>query len=98
MARQAILSVETRGPGLYEFTDRAAAFVKASGETSGLLTLFVLFFFTEAYLWAVQYTSINRMFLHFTPVLLFWVLTVSVRPPGKTRCLNSVSNPMPSAR
>ena len=41
MARQTILSVETRGPGLYEFTDRVAAFVKASGETSGLLTLFV---------------------------------------------------------
>ena len=41
MARQTILSVETRGPGLYEFTDRVAAFVKASGETSGVLTLFV---------------------------------------------------------
>lgn len=41
MARQTILSVETRGPGLYEFTDRAVAFVKASGEASGLLTLFV---------------------------------------------------------
>ena len=41
MARQAILTVETRGPGLYEFTDRAAAFVQSGGETSGLLTLFV---------------------------------------------------------
>ena len=41
MARQTILSVETRGPGLYEFTDRAAAFVVAGGEASGLLTLFV---------------------------------------------------------
>ena len=41
MARQTILSVETRGPGLYEFTDRVTAFVKASGETSGVLTLFV---------------------------------------------------------
>ena len=41
MARQAILPVETRGPGLYEFTDRAAAFVRASGAESGLLTLFV---------------------------------------------------------
>ena len=29
MARQTILSVETRGPGRYEFTDRAIAFVKA---------------------------------------------------------------------
>lgn len=50
---------------------------------SGLLVLFVLFFFTEAYLWAVQYTSINRMFLHFTPVLLFWALTVSVHPVSR---------------
>ena len=41
MARQAILSVETRGPGLYEFTDRAVSFVRDSGEASGLLTLFV---------------------------------------------------------
>ena len=41
MARQAILSVETRGPGLYEFTDRAVSFVKDGGEASGLLTLFV---------------------------------------------------------
>ena len=41
MGRQAVLTVETRGPGLYEFTDRAVSFVKASGETSGLLTLFV---------------------------------------------------------
>ncbi len=41
MARQTILSVETRGPGVYEFTDRVAAFVKASGEMSGLLTAFV---------------------------------------------------------
>ncbi|HOW76728.1 MAG TPA: hypothetical protein P5102_05970 [Candidatus Competibacteraceae bacterium] len=45
---------------------------------SGLLMLFVLFFFTEAYLWAVEYTSINRVFLQFAPALLFWVLTVSV--------------------
>ena len=41
MGRQAVLTVETRGPGLYEFTDRAAAFVQSGGETSGLLTLFV---------------------------------------------------------
>ena len=41
MARQTILSVETRGPGLYEFTDRVVSFVRDSGEASGLLTLFV---------------------------------------------------------
>lgn len=41
MSRQAILTIETRGPGLYEFTDRVVSFVRAGGETSGLLTLFV---------------------------------------------------------
>lgn len=57
----------------------------------GLLVLFVLFFFTEAYLWAVQYTSINRMFLHFAPVLLFWALTVSV---GQSPVASSRPTPM----
>ena len=41
MGRQAVLAVETRGPGLYEFTDRVVAFLRAGGEGSGLLTLFV---------------------------------------------------------
>lgn len=41
MSRQAILTVDTRGPGLNEFTDRGVAFLRASGEESGLLTLFV---------------------------------------------------------
>lgn len=41
MSRQTILTIETTGPGLYEFTDRVQAFVRTSGEESGLLTLFV---------------------------------------------------------
>lgn len=41
MPRQTILTIDTLGAGLYEFTDRAVAFVRAGGETSGLLTLFV---------------------------------------------------------
>ena len=41
MSRQTILTIETTGPGLYEFTDRVQAFVRASGGASGLLTLFV---------------------------------------------------------
>ncbi|MGO4404101.1 secondary thiamine-phosphate synthase enzyme YjbQ [Bosea sp. RAF48] len=41
MPRQTILTIDTRGAGLYEFTDRAVAFVRAGEETSGLLTLFV---------------------------------------------------------
>lgn len=39
--RQTILSIETRGPGLYEFTDRVAAFVRAGDHPQALLTLFV---------------------------------------------------------
>ena len=35
------IAIETRGPGLTEFTDRAAAFVRESGLTDGLLTVFV---------------------------------------------------------
>ena len=38
---QTRLLVETRGPGLVELTDRAAAFVAAGGVADGLLTLFV---------------------------------------------------------
>lgn len=41
MSRQTILTIETRGPGLYEFTRQAEAFVGSIGEPSGLLTLFV---------------------------------------------------------
>ncbi|MGE0844904.1 MAG: secondary thiamine-phosphate synthase enzyme YjbQ [Flavobacteriaceae bacterium] len=37
---QEIAVLETRGPGLYEFTDRAAGFVRPC-EGEGLLTLFV---------------------------------------------------------
>lgn len=47
---------------------------------SGLLVLFILFFFTDAHHWARQYTSFNRVFLHFTPALLFWILTMFVTP------------------
>ena len=38
---QQILTISTRGAGLYEFTDEAAAFVAQSGRGEGLLTLFV---------------------------------------------------------
>lgn len=43
---------------------------------TSLLALFVLFFLTDAQLWAEQYTSINRVFLEFVPAFLFWMLTV----------------------
>src|SRR5262245_42969451 len=38
---QSILTLETGGAGLYEFTDRAAAFVREASVETGLLTLFV---------------------------------------------------------
>jgi secondary thiamine-phosphate synthase enzyme len=38
---QTILSLRTTGPGLYEFTDDVARFVRQSGIAEGLLTLFV---------------------------------------------------------
>ncbi|MCU4180870.1 secondary thiamine-phosphate synthase enzyme YjbQ [Bosea sp. BH3] len=41
MSQQSIITIGTKGPGLYEFTDQAQAFIRAAGEPSGLLTLFV---------------------------------------------------------
>ncbi|ARQ11041.1 hypothetical protein NXC12_CH03048 [Rhizobium etli] len=38
---QTILTLSTRGQGLYEFTDQAEAYVSASGREEGLLTVFV---------------------------------------------------------
>lgn len=38
---QATLTIATSGQGLYEFTDRAAAFVREAGVDEGLLTVFV---------------------------------------------------------
>lgn len=39
--RQTTIVISTRGQGLYEFTDEAAAFVSANSGGEGLLTLFV---------------------------------------------------------
>ncbi|MGE6741704.1 secondary thiamine-phosphate synthase enzyme YjbQ [Allorhizobium pseudoryzae] len=38
---QTVLSLSTRGQGLYEFTAKVTAFVRASGLSEGLLTVFV---------------------------------------------------------
>ncbi|URK87369.1 secondary thiamine-phosphate synthase enzyme YjbQ [Rhizobium sp. RCAM05350] len=38
---QTIISLSTRGAGLYEFTDEAEAFVRKAGLEEGLLTVFV---------------------------------------------------------
>ncbi|GAB4517560.1 MAG: secondary thiamine-phosphate synthase enzyme YjbQ [Amphiplicatus sp.] len=37
---QTTFAIETRGPGLYEFTEEARRFVQAAGVGEGLLTLF----------------------------------------------------------
>ena len=39
--RQTRLAIETRGAGLYEFTDAVARFVRQTGVDTGLLTLFL---------------------------------------------------------
>lgn len=41
---------------------------------TGFILLFMLFFMTEAQLWAKYYTSINRLYLHMIPVLVFYLL------------------------
>jgi secondary thiamine-phosphate synthase enzyme len=41
MAAQTLLAIATRGPGLYEFTERAHEFVAQAGIETGLLTLFL---------------------------------------------------------
>ncbi|MDK1375003.1 MULTISPECIES: secondary thiamine-phosphate synthase enzyme YjbQ [unclassified Sinorhizobium] len=38
---QTVITIATRGQGLYEFTDAAADFVRQSGVAEGLLTVFV---------------------------------------------------------
>jgi hypothetical protein len=43
---------------------------------SSLLALYVLFFWTDAYLWAIQGTSVNRVFMHFMPALVFWMMAI----------------------
>jgi secondary thiamine-phosphate synthase enzyme len=38
---QSRISIETKGPGLYEFTDQVMSFVEEAGVETGLLTVFV---------------------------------------------------------
>lgn len=57
-----------------------------------LLMLFVLFFLTDAQRWAEQYTSINRVFMHFVPALLFWMMAVWVKPVDYDRAEPTSAN------
>ncbi|MBK1722426.1 hypothetical protein [Thiocystis violacea] len=55
-----------------------------------LLALFVLFFFTGAYRWAEQSTSLARLVLHFMPIYVFYLLTLWVgflRPASEAKTL-----------
>jgi hypothetical protein len=63
-------------------TDRRL-FAYSSVVGAGLSLLFVLFFMTEAREWAAKYTSINRLFLHITPLLMFYglILFHALSPP-----------------
>lgn len=58
-------------PGAEQWQRAGVLFVLGS-----LIALFVLFFWTHAYRWAAQSTSINRVFLHFVPAFVFWMLTL----------------------
>ncbi|HRD65335.1 MAG TPA: hypothetical protein PKY50_04195 [Candidatus Competibacter sp.] len=83
----ALVAVAVAVPGLPKARWRSAAAVFVG---SCLLMLFVLFFLTDAQRWAEQYTSINRVFLHFVPALLFWVMMVFV--PSHPSCENGRQN------
>ncbi len=45
-----------------------------------LIMLFFLFFFTDAYRWAVQSTSTARLMLHFMPAYAFYMLSLWAWP------------------
>lgn len=49
-----------------------------------LLMLFFLFFFTDAYRWAVQSTSTARLMLHFMPVYAFYMLSLWAWPSSSS--------------
>jgi hypothetical protein len=54
--------------------------------------LYFLFFWTDAYLWAVQATSINRLLLHFMPALLFWSMTVWLEVAGYRQAFPKINS------
>ncbi len=51
----------------------------------GLAMLYVLFFHTEAEAYARYGTSLNRLFLHLSPVVVFWLLLLSRPAPDTSR-------------
>ena len=80
-----VLSLVAASVSLWRAPDQAwqrAGLVWALGSISAL---YFLFFWTDAYLWAVKATSINRLLLHFMPALLFWSMTVWLEVEGYRR-------------
>jgi hypothetical protein len=43
---------------------------------AGLLAFYVLFFWTDAAMWAIRATGTNRVLLQFVPAFVFWIMTV----------------------
>ena len=39
-------------------------------------TLYILFFWTHAYIWVLEETIPNRLILQFTPAIMFWIMAV----------------------
>ena len=77
-----VLSLVAASVSLWRNPDQAwlrAGLVWALGS---IAALYFLFFWTDAYLWAVKATSINRLLLHFMPALLFWSMTVWLEVAG----------------
>ena len=56
-----------------------------------LLLLFTLFCLTQAQEWAAKYTSINRLFLHIVPALLFYLLILVNAMIQQSRYITTLS-------
>ncbi len=49
-----------------------------------LATLYILFFWTHAYIWVLEETIPNRLILQLTPAIFFWIMAVlleNIQPP-----------------
>ena len=84
---QTTLTVRTTGSGLYEFTKDVVHFVRASGVTQGLLTLFVQH--TSCSLCVQENADpdvrrdLEEFFRRLVPASAIWTLL----PRGKSKCL-----------
>ena len=52
---------------------------------TSLAALYVLFFWTDAYRWAINGVSINRIILQFVPALVFWIMILWLTPLPRDR-------------